>query len=171
MTMKAMPKVTKMPRCLEGMLSENTVVTTGMQEPTPEPADQAERAKERVVRREGLGQRGQTIEHNRDGEHLLTADGVGHDASDGAAENHAEQAPSGQRAGKCGDGLASSDLLCKERRCNVSVGGINDHEVIAVEDHGECQEDEHDPRVAGNACAVDDLRYCELFTVHQYPLR
>ena len=37
-TMKAMPKVTKMPRCLEGMDSENTVVTTGMQEPTPKPA-------------------------------------------------------------------------------------------------------------------------------------
>ena len=44
-TMNAMPNVTKMPRCLEGMLSENTVVTTGMQEPTPKPAIRRNAAK------------------------------------------------------------------------------------------------------------------------------
>ena len=44
-TMKAMPNVTNTPRCLEGMLSENTVVTTGIQEPTPKPAIKRNTAK------------------------------------------------------------------------------------------------------------------------------
>ena len=37
-TMKAWPQVTNTPRWLEGMLSVNTVMTVGMQQPTPKPA-------------------------------------------------------------------------------------------------------------------------------------
>ena len=44
-TMNAMPNVTNTPRCLDGMLSENTVVTTGMQDPTPKPAIRRNTAK------------------------------------------------------------------------------------------------------------------------------
>ena len=43
--MKAMPKVTNTPRCLDGMVSEKQVVTTGMQEPTPKPAIRRKAAK------------------------------------------------------------------------------------------------------------------------------
>ena len=37
-TMQAPPQVMKKPRRFEGMTSEKTVYTTGMQEPTPKPA-------------------------------------------------------------------------------------------------------------------------------------
>ena len=40
-----MPIVTKTPRCLDGIVSENTVVTMGMQEPTPKPAIRRNAAK------------------------------------------------------------------------------------------------------------------------------
>ena len=43
--MPAMPIVTKTPRCLDGIVSENTVVTMGMQEPTPKPAIRRNAAK------------------------------------------------------------------------------------------------------------------------------
>ena len=133
--------------------------------------DETERAEERVVRRKSLGKGKQTIEDNCDREHLLTADHVGEDTSDGTTKNHAEQAPSSQRAGQSRDGLTSSNLSCKERRCDIGVGGIDDHEVVAVENHGERQEDEYDPCVGGNARTVNDFGNSKLFTVHQSLLK
>ncbi len=61
-----------------------------------EASDQAECAEECIIGRECLRQREQAIEDDRDGEHLLTADGIGHDAANSTAEHHAEQAPGGQ---------------------------------------------------------------------------
>ena len=37
------------------------------------------------------------------------------------------------------------------------VGRIDDHEVVAVEDHGKGQQHEHDPRVLADADGVDDF--------------
>ena len=155
MTMKAMPNVTKMPRCLEGMLGEHGRDDRDARA-NAKAGDETERAEERVVRRKSLGKGKQTIEDNCDREHLLTADHVGEDTST-APQEPCRAGPSSQRAGQSRDGLTSSNLSCKERRCDIGVGGIDDHEVVAVENHGERQEDEYDPCVGGNARTVNDF--------------
>lgn len=43
--MQAWPQAMKSPRCFEGMVSAKTVVTIGMQEPTPSPAISRKAAK------------------------------------------------------------------------------------------------------------------------------
>lgn len=48
---------------------------------------------------------------------------------------------------------------------------LDDHEVVAVENHGERQEDEYDPCVGGNARTVNDFGNSKLFTVHQSLLK
>ena len=108
-----------------------------------EAGDQAERAEELIGGRERLGQREQAVEDNGDHERLLAADAVGHDAAEGAAEHHAEQAPRGQRAHK----RAGVGVVRPERVSHEQVRGVDDHEVITVEDHREREQHEHHPRV------------------------
>ena len=118
-----------------------------------EAGDQAERGEERQVVRERLRQREQAVEHDGSDQRLLTADLVGHDAADGAAEHHAQQAPRGQRAHE----RARVRVVGPERMGHEQVGRIDDHEVVAVEDHGKGQQHEHDPRVLADADGVDDF--------------
>ena len=118
-----------------------------------ETGDQAECCEEHEVIRESLGQGEQTIEDNSDGQHLFTADLVGQDAADCAAENHAEQAPRGERAHES----TRVRVVGPERMCNEQVGGVNDHEVVTIENHSEDHEEEHKPRVAVNSQMVYNL--------------
>ena len=130
-----------------------------------EACDQAEGCEEAEALREGLGQGEDAIEEASDDEHLLAAQLVGHDAAASAAENHAEEAPRGQGAESggvdhCG---TRAPVDQTEGGCQVGVGGVDDHEVIAVEDVGQAEQDEHQPGVAVDTEGVDDLRYRELF--------
>ena len=130
-------------------------------------SDQTERAEELIARRESLRQREDAVEDNGDGQHLLTTELVGHDATNSTAENHAQQAPGGQRARQGVAVGASGDSISEERRTNVRVGRVDDHEVVAVEDHCEREKHEHNPSMAGNTSTVDDFGNGELFSVHQ----
>ena len=106
-----------------------------------EAGDEAPDGEDAQRGRERLRQGEQAVEDDGDDQHLLAADAVGHSAADGAAEDHAEQAPRGQRADLGG-------RLQAERRGEVGVRGVDDHEVITVEDVGQAQKDEHEPGVA-----------------------
>ena len=128
-----------------------------------EAGDQAERREEGQVVGEGLRQREEAVEHDRHDERLLAPQLVGQDAADGAAEHHAEQAPRGERAHE----RARVGVVGPEGVGHEQVRRVDDHEVIAVEDHGEAQDHEDDPGMRADANGVDDFRDSELFLVHQ----
>ena len=132
-----------------------------------EAGDQAEHREEHDVVRERLRQREQAVEYDGDDERLLAAYAVGYDASHSAAEHHAEQAPRGERPHEG----ARIRVVGPERVSHEQVRRIDDHEVIAVEDHGERQQHEDDPGMRTYADGIDDFRYREFLLVHQYPFR
>ena len=74
-------------------------------------------------------------------------------AADCAAKDHAEQAPRGERAHES----TRVRVIGPERMCNEQVGGVNDHEVVTIENHSEDHEEEHKPRVAVNSQMVYNL--------------
>ena len=119
--------------------------------------DQTERCEERNAHRERLRQGEDAVEQACDDEHLLTTDLVGEDTAACATKNHAEQAPRGQRAHCC--------ALDTEGSGEVGVGGVDDHEIIAIEDVGQAKQNEHQPGVAVDAERVDNLGDGVLFAI------
>ena len=130
-----------------------------------EAGDQPEHCKEHDVVRERLRQREQAVEHDRDDERLFAAYPVGYDASHSAAKHHAEQTPRGERSHEG----ARIRVVGPERVRHEQIRRIDDHEVIAVEDHGERQQDENDPGMRAYTDGIDDFRYREFLLVHQFP--
>ena len=104
-----------------------------------ESGNKAKHRKERNVHRESLGQGEQAVENDRQRKHLLSADFVREDTAACAADNHAKQAPRGKRAHR-------STRNTKRSR-QIRVGGIDNHEVVTVENHCTGEKHENAPRM------------------------
>ena len=75
------------------------------------------------------------------------------DASDSSADDHAEQAPGGKRPHQgAWIGVIRPKSVCDEHVCRV-----DDHEVVAIENHCKGKQHEHEPGVFVHSKGVDNF--------------
>lgn len=104
----------------------------------------------------------EAVEHDGDYEHLLSAYAVGEDAADSPADDHAEQTPGGKRPHQG----AWIGVIRPKRVCDEHVCRVDDHEVVAIENHCKGKQHEHEPGVFVHSKGVDNFGNGVFLIIH-----